>query len=207
METINDYELLYLMSEQDEEAQKLLIRNYEQRIERIIRKIVSGGGVKHLRSEEFNDLKSKCMLSLIDAVNQYHDETGVPFSYYASLCISTCVRSYLRKSRSQSNYMFATSTSLDLDLSEDEGCYLISLVENNQAEFDPKWHLELKEAEAKVKEAELQLSEDELLIWTMRRDGCSYREIADKSGHTIKHVGYVLHKIKKIFSGIIDYQK
>lgn len=207
METINDYELLYLMSEQDEEAQRLLIKNYEQRIERIIRKIVSGGGVKHLRSEEFNDLKSKCMLSLIDAVNQYHDETGVPFSYYASLCISTSVRSYLRKSRSQANYMFATSTSLDLDLSEDEGCYLISMVENNQAEFDPKWYLEMKEAQAKVKEAELQLSSDELLIWTMRRDGCSYREIAEQSGHTIKHVGYVLHKMKKILSGIIDYQK
>lgn len=36
METMNDYELLYLMSEQDEEAQKLLIKLYEQRIERII---------------------------------------------------------------------------------------------------------------------------------------------------------------------------
>lgn len=207
METMNDYELLYLMSEQDEEAQNLLMKNYEQRIDRIIRKIVSGGGMKHLRSDEFNDLKSKCMLSLIDAVNQYRDETGVPFSYYASLCITTCVRSYLRKSRSQANYMFATSTSLDLDLSEDEGCYLISLVENNQAEFDPKWHFELKEAQAQVKEVELQLSAEEQLIWTMRRDGCTYREIAEKSGHTIKHVGYVLHKIKKILSGIIDYQK
>ena len=147
METMNDYELLYLMSEQDEEAQKLLIKLYEQRIERIIRKTVSSGGGKHLRSDEFHDLKSKCMLSLIEAVNQYHDETGVPFSYYASLCITTCVRSYLRKTRSQANYMFATCTSLDLDLSEDEGCYLISLVQNNQAEFDPKWSFELKEAQ------------------------------------------------------------
>ena len=32
METMNDYELLYLMSEQDEEAQKLLIKLYEQRL-------------------------------------------------------------------------------------------------------------------------------------------------------------------------------
>ena len=171
METMNDYELLYLMSEQDEEAQKLLIKLYEQRIERIIRKTVSSGGGKHLRSDEFHDLKSKCMLSLIEAVNQYHDETGVPFSYYASLCITTCVRSYLRKTRSQANYMFATCTSLDLDLSEDEGCYLISLVQNNQAEFDPKWSFELKEAQNKVKEVEAQLSEDERQIWLLRKAG------------------------------------
>ena len=206
METMNDYELLYLMSEQDEEAQKLLIKLYEQRIERIIRKTVSSGGGKHLRSDEFHDLKSKCMLSLIEAVNQYHDETGVPFSYYASLCITTCVRSYLRKTRSQANYMFAC-TSLDLDLSEDEGCYLISLVQNNQAEFDPKWSFELKEAQNKVKEVEAQLSEDERQIWLLRKAGCTYREIAEKSGHTVKHVGYILHKIKKILAGIIDYQK
>ena len=207
METMNDYELLYLMSEQDEEAQKLLIKLYEQRIERIIRKTVSSGGGKHLRSDEFHDLKSKCMLSLIEAVNQYHDETGVPFSYYASLCITTCVRSYLRKTRSQANYMFATCTSLDLYLSEDEGCYLISLVQNNQAEFDPKWSFELKEAQNKVKEVEAQLSEDERQIWLLRKAGCTYREIAEKSGHTVKHVGYILHKIKKILAGIIDYQK
>ena len=37
--------------------------------------------------------------------------------------------------------------------------------------------------------------------------GMSNREIAEKSGHTVKHVGYILHKIKKILAGIIDYQK
>ena len=103
--------------------------------------------------------------------------------------------------------MFATCTSLDLDLSEDEGCYLISLVQNNQAEFDPQWHFALKEAQAQVREVEMQLSEEEREIWQLRRVGCTYREIAEKSGHTVKHVGYILHKIKKILAGRIDYQK
>ena len=58
-----------------------------------------------------------------------------------------------------------------------------------------------------MKEAEAQLSEDERQIWQLRKAGCTYREIAEKSGHTVKHVGYILHKIKKILAGIIDYQK
>ena len=41
----------------------------------------------------------------------------------------------------------------------------------------------------------------------LRTSDATVLEIAEKSGHTVKHVGYILHKIKKILAGIIDYQK
>ncbi len=203
MNSLNDYELLYLLEESDEEAQRLLVEKYKGFIEKIIYRTLAACATR-LSDEEFHELVLTCTKTLIDAAGTYREENNVAFSFFAGMCIKSHVRTYLRNRRSYSNYMFSTCVSLDSLINEEDGSYLMELVKDTQKTFDPKRQFEIKEAKEKVNKTSAQLSEEERRIWNLWMHGYSYKEIGDMCNHTVKHIGYVLYKVKKILAGIID---
>ena len=203
MEGINDYELLYLVRQKDEEALALLMEKYRPKIYGIMYRLTSASNFRYSTSDGQSDLYQRCQIAFPDIIDNYREDCS-QFSYYVGLCIDSTVRSELRRQRSNANHSFATSTSLDLLLQENNGGYLMDLMPNMNSDFDPLYHQRVDEALVLIRSIEKDLTEEERIIWRRRRGGYSYNEIAEELHINPKRVGYKALKIKKILSGLID---
>lgn len=203
MEKINDYEMLYLIRQNDEEALDLLIQKYRTRIYRIMSKLTGKSNYYYSTNDEQNDLFQRCLIVLTEIINNYR-EGNSDFSYYVCMCIDSEVRNYLRNQRTKSNHMFKTSTSLDLILNETEGSYLVDMLPSKNYEFDPLYQRKMIEAKELIVQVEANLTQEEIEIWNYRREGYNYTEISKRMNLSTKRIAYVNQKIKKILSGLID---
>lgn len=200
---INDYEMLYLIHMKDEEALSILLKKYESKISGMIKKVVEGSNYHYFFSDEKQELLHRAKIALIEAIDLYED-SKVPFSYFVQICVTSAIRNYMRAQRGCANYMLSTSLSLDLMVNEAGGSYLSELVESRNKESDPRLYAQYTHLLGLIEDFEKTLDEKELKIWKMRQAGFTYREIAEQNDCSIKRVGYVLARIKKKLSGIID---
>ena len=109
----NDYELLYLMSEFDEEAERILFEKYTNLIKARIRKF----GVKPRYKEDF---VQEGLYMLVVAVRTYNELSNKTFNKYFDLILQ---RKFLKIIQKEKNYYN------DVDLREEENIikYLLGL--------------------------------------------------------------------------------
>lgn len=203
MEKLNDYELLYLIRQKDEEALDLLIRKYRNRIYRIMSKLTGKSNYFYSTNDEQNDLFQRCLIALFDTITMYREGSS-EFSYFVCMRIDSEVRNYLRNQRTKANHMFKMATSLDLILNESEGSYLVDMLPSKNYEYDPLYQRKIVEAKETIDEVETELTQEEIAIWKLRRQGYNYVEISKLMNLSTKRIAYVNQKIKKILTGIID---
>lgn len=91
----NDNELLYLISENDDDAKELLIKKYQPLILKYIKS-------SNLSGEEVSDFYQECMLALIKAINTYNEMYHFSFNSYFNLILKRKII-YLNKKRIKEN--------------------------------------------------------------------------------------------------------
>lgn len=184
MEYNNDYELIYLIKEDNEEALNLMFNKYEP----LIRKIASHYYLifKSIKID-YEDLIQEGRIGLFEAIKNYKLKREVLFYTYAIVCIKGRIISFLKKQTTNKNIVLSTSYSIEesnltkepyyyeepLELIEDSNYFSIIIRFKNSLDFIDS------------------------NIFELRYNFFSYEEIANLLNIKIKDVDNRIYKIKK----------
>lgn len=201
---MNEYEILYYIRQNNEEASKMLINSFQKRIYCAIRRIKDKLNYRYTTSDEDEELIHYCNQALLKAVERYQDYGKASFTSYATSCIEKAIRTYIRNKRTGANRELSNALPLDAVMSEKEGLYYIDVVENNNPAFNPADSIHKIEQEMMKDFLKSKLSDIEYQVYELRLLGYNNREIAEKMNETPRRINYIYAKIKKLLISHID---
>ena len=103
---INDYEVVYLVKENDEEARKIIFNKYIP----IVRKLASKYSMSAKWARvDFDDLVQEGLIALNDAIDKYDENSGALFYTFACICVERRILTFCRKMSSNKHYYLNTS--------------------------------------------------------------------------------------------------
>ena len=187
----NDYELIYLAQENNEEAKEMLYQKYKNLMYTNAKTFVMENSDKGV---DFNDVLLELKICFEEAVNNYNQDNGASFNTFLISYISNSLKTYKRSIDKKKNKILNESIPLEddeIDYSnklykeEDMIEYMIFDSGNNYESY----YDELKEPEKEIIE--------------LLKSGYSYSEIADMLNKDIKYVYNNIYKIKNKLKGII----
>ncbi len=196
----NDYELLYLVSENNDDARDIFYSKYENVI-----KIKASKYKKYVESMgyDFSDILQEGRLGLTNAINSFKEHKDVQFHTFANLCIDRQLATFIRDISRDKHKLLNTSISLD-STTNSVGRPLTEII-LDERNVDP----ELSFIEAEEKE-ELYNKIDDILtttekdVFDLRIQGFSYKEIANILDITPKAVDGTISRIKNKLSNIVN---
>jgi RNA polymerase sporulation-specific sigma factor len=198
----NDYELLYLISENNEDAKELFYKKYRPIIELKARKYT-----KYAESKgyDYNDLVQEGMIGLSKAIKDYSEQKDVQFITFANLCIERQMFSFLRNISSGRHKILNDSLSFDTTTNS-YGTPLIDLLDDKNVNPETTF-IESEEKEDLYNDIVSVLNEKEIEVFELRTKGFSYKEISSLLNITEKAVGKHIERIKEKISKMLDESK
>ena len=199
--SINDYELIYYVRQNDEESQALLIQRYHRTIWAIIHNLVPAPRPAYI---DLDDLYQEGLIGLLEAVNNFKEDMEASFGTFARVCVEREIRSLLRKYRTGSYSLLSCAVSLDMSVSEDENITLMDTVACGKTDFDPVYATYVSWAKDQIPFIKKTLCESEWQVYRLHSMGYSYKEISSQVGCREKDVDNILQKIKKKLPTLFD---
>lgn len=194
----NDYELLYLISENNEEANELIFKKYNPIIEYYAKKylpLVSNKGI------DYNDLYQEGLIGLNAAIEGYKDQKNIKFSTFAFICIKRKILSAIRIASRKKHSILNDSYSIEDNINSDNMTYYDVISDDDNIE-DKIINKEMKEEFNKRLSTDLTFFERE--VYNLRINGFSYDEIAKALNKTIKSVECTISRIKVKLKKIME---
>ena len=114
---INDYQLIYLVEEKDENALNILYDKYKPIVDLKAKKYLKYGKKIGL---EYEDLYQEGMLGLSEAIVSFDQEKNAQFKTFANLCMERQIFSLLKKASRKKHTLLNDSVSLDEKINDDE---------------------------------------------------------------------------------------
>ena len=199
----NDFELLYLVSENNEDAKDMFYDKYESII-----KMKASKYKKYVESMgyDFNDILQEGRLGLTNAINAYRDQKDVRFYTFANICIDRQLVTFIRSISRDKHKLLNNSVSLD-STTNSVGRPLTEIILDDK-NIDPELSfIEEEEREELYKKIEEKLTTIEKDVFDLRVQGFSYKEISSILDITPKAVDGCITRIKNKLSNIIDIDK
>ena len=198
----NDYELLYLISENNEEAKELFYKKYKPIIELKAKKFT-----KYVESKgyDYNDLIQEGMIGLSKAIKDFSEQKDVKFTTFANICIERQILSFMRNISAGRHKVLNESLSFDTTTNS-YGLPLINLLDDKNVNPETTF-IESEEKESLYNDIISILNEKEVEVFDLRTKGFSYKEISGLLNITEKSVGKYIEKIKTKISKMLDENK
>lgn len=187
----NDYELLYLIKEENEDAKEMFFEKYKPIVEIKANKIYN---LYPNYGYDINDLIQEGMLALNEAINTYSEEKDVKFNTYANVVIERHLLSFVRKFSSQKHKLLNSSVSIDAE--NNEGRILLEILNDNSTNPEHSFITEEEQRELKEKMKE-RLTDREREVFDLRFEGFSYQEISRLLNISVKSVDGTISRIKQ----------
>ena len=189
---INDYEILYLIEENMEDAQVLLYNKYRPLILSIANKyfkIIEGCSL------EMEDLTQDGYIGLDRAIKKYSTNRNCLFYTFAILCIERQMQTAIRNQQNNKNNILNNAVSLEntLPLSD---MVIGDTLEDNSI-IDPLNFILQKEKEIKLIHFQHDLSIVQAQVFQLRYQGFTYNEIAQLLDLSKKSVDSHLVRIRQ----------
>ncbi len=187
----NDYELLYLISENNEEANEVIFKKYNPIIEYYAKKylpLVSNKGI------DYNDLYQEGLIGLNSAIEGYRDQKDIKFSTFAFICIKRRIFSAIRIASRKKHSILNDSYSIEDNINSDNMTYYDVISDDEDNIEDKIINKEMKEEFNKRLNTDLTSFERE--VYNLRINGFSYEEIAKALDKTIKSIECTISRIK-----------
>lgn len=197
---LNDYEIMYLVEENDEDAEMILLEKYKP----IIFKIASQYKKEAKKCGlEIDDLVQEGYLGLYSAIQTYNSSNNVLFYTYAIFSIRSKILNCLTSSNAMKNRGFNQSISLFKNISGGNDGILMDILEDENALLP---HLKLDEHEMEIKIHEFMLSLDfsYSMIFELKINGFKNNDIANLLDFSMKYVSNVLFRIRKKLQFYLD---
>ena len=196
----NDNELIYLVSESNEDAKELIYEKYrpiiEMKAKKYVKFVVSKG-------YDMNDLIQEGMIGLTQAINDFKEQKNVQFQTFANLCIDRKIFSFIRNITRDKHRLLNESISIDASYSS-TGKPLIEMLfdENN---INPEEIFIERETKYELfNKIDEKLSKSEKEVFDLRMQGFSYKEISELLNITSKAVDGTLSRIKNKIKNILE---
>ncbi len=187
---INDYEQLYLVSENDDEAKENIFNKYKPIIISIAKKYL-----KYTNNRfDLDDLIQEGYIGLNRAINSFNEKEGVLFYTFSVVCIERQIKSYYRSYRTLKNQNFYSSYSLDMEIDD---MTLGNIIEDKSIVNNPILYLDNSYLNKKLIDFKHSLSFRNSLVFELRYNGFKYREIAQLLDISISIVDNSIHHCKE----------
>ena len=185
---INDYEVVYMVRENDEEAREIIFNKYIP----IVRRIASDHlALAKMARIEYEDLVQEGLIALNEAINKYNERSGVLFYTFLCVCVERRILTYCRKMNSSKHYLL--NTSLD-----DEYIYSVSDNDVFEAYFN---EINLERRFVSFKNL---FDIVESNIFELRYNGFSYKEISKLLDIPVSTIDGKLCKIRRILKETLN---
>ena len=165
---LNDNELIYLCSENNEDAASLLIDKYRNCILNILKEYLKEYDV---RGMEIADLYQEGLIGLIHAIKTYNENKDTLFYTYANACIKNSIISAMRQSFRKKNIILNNSYSLDNLIEDTNSCFYE--IFKDEASDPSELLLNKEETNDLIDKIKIKLSESENEIFELRLKGLS----------------------------------
>ena len=184
--TINDYELIYLVNENNEDAFNIIFKKYENLINKYANYYYNNYKQKGINKDELNQ---EGKIGLYMALKTFDTLRNIKFYTLALSFIKKYMLNYIRMSLSHKNQIISGSVSLDnIDIKE----------KNNVA-----LEIEEKELTKLLITFKNDLSFYEANIFELKYNGFKYDDIAKIMDMTKKQIDNKLLKIRKAFKNYL----
>lgn len=179
----NDYELIYMVRDNDNESYDVLFSKYTPIIKRIAYDYYCS--YKNY-GYDLDDFNQEAYIAFNNAVNNFKEEKDILFYSFVILCVRRSLFSFCRKISCERK-----------NISND---YLIDIDSNDvfcDSNIDD--YIDYKEIISDVKNISLDLTFIELCIFELKYNGFTYMEISELLDLPLRHIQFKGRKIKKFF--------
>ena len=198
----DDSELIYLISECNEEANEIIYEKYSPAIESYVKKylpLVEGAGL------DYNDLYQEGLLGLNSAINSYSTHKDIKFSTFAFICIKRKIITAIKNANRKKHSILNESFSLDYR-NEDSKDSFENIIPSSEESIEDM--LVNKENEDYFRHRiNDTLTDFEKMVYDLKINGFTYDEISCALGKTYKSIESALfrirNKVKKIMEEIV----
>ena len=188
----NDYELLYLVEEENEEAKEIFFEKYKPMVEMMAKKYYSQ---VNSSGYELNDFIQEGMMGLSQAINDYKNEKNIKFVTFANVCVKRQILSFIRDINRQKHQIL--NNSLSIEQENNSGRNLLSIL-NDGSTINPEESFILDEEQTLLKDKiKVHLTDREKEVFDLRFDGFTYQEIALLLNISVKSVDGAMTRIKQ----------
>lgn len=189
----NDYELLYYISEKNEDASDILLKKYDPLIISIAKnlyKSIEGTGI------EISDLIQEGRLGLFNASDTFNESKDTLFYTYAKTCIERKMYDLLKSVNRNKNKILNNSIPIEIDDEKGEYKSLDYLLKDDK-ENPEKLLIEEEKKKEKFDIINSKLNDFELRVLELKLDGYDNKEIASITNTDYKKIDNTLQRIKQ----------
>ena len=193
MKEYNDYELLYYISEKNEDASDILLKKYDPLIISIAKnlyKSIEGTGI------EISDLIQEGRLGLFNASDTFSESKDTLFYTYAKTCIERKMYDLIKSINRNKNKILNNSIPIEIDDEKGEYKSLDYLLKDDK-ENPEKLLIEEENKTEKFDIINSKLNEFEIRVLELKLDGYDNKEIASITNTDYKKIDNTLQRIKQ----------
>lgn len=196
----NDYELIYLIREGNEEANNILYKKYKPVIELKARKYYRSALNKGL---DYNDLVQEGMIGLSEALRDFNNYKDVKLSTFASLCIERQISTAVTKASRKKHMVLNESISYDF-INDDDDKPLIDYLAEEKEGNPLEYFVDREEWNETFEKIRNELTDFEYQVLELKINNFNYNEIATILDKTPKSIDNALQRIKRKAKSILD---
>lgn len=191
---INDYELLYMLHQKDDQAYFYLLNKYEG----LMWSLVNQFWNERIPLLEREDFFSVACSKLFEAVNMYNEAKMASFYTYFILCVKRRFTTLIRSAEREKQGLGYNLLSLDSFVSEKKDTCYVDLIRNNQLIYEPNYYIRYNELKDCLAQFIGQLTVEERKIWDCHNHyHYTYSEAAKILKITRKQYGNRLYFLRR----------
>ena len=179
----NDYELVSLAKEGNEDAINIIYQKYKPIIVKKSQNMIFRANHHGI---EISDIMQEGYIGLEEAIMNFNEKDEASFYTFAMLCINRQIINYLRKTTGGKDKILNDAVAID------------EYVEKNMKDdYDTEFSFIYKEYEKDItSEIEKQLTDFEFNVFKMKMNGYSFEEIANNLNRDLKSIYNTFQRIK-----------
>lgn len=194
----DDGELLYMLSDNNDETKFLIAQKYKPVITYYANKYstyVEGKGL------DFNDLYQEGLIGLIGAVDSFKEQKDIKFSTFAFLCIKRKILTAVKNANRKKHSVLNESYSLDYTMEDDIRSFDNFLTTSKGGLEDLL--VSKEDNDYFNKRLSEELTDFERTVYDLRINNFGYDEIANTLGKTPKAIERTLVRIRSKLTNIL----
>lgn len=183
----NDYELLYLAKENNEEIIQILFNKYK--------KIIYTKAKKYSKNSNLDDLYNIAKLSFYRAIDNYRDDN--PFATYLNVCLESSLSNQYKQTNTKKNKILNEAISID-----DENNQILNIFYDEKQNPETIYFEDYNYQKLKNKIIK-RLTWKEELIFKLRIENYSVKEISEIIDYRLQTVYSILKRIQTKISKLV----
>lgn len=188
---LNDYELVSLAKENNDEARKLIYQKYKPII---VKKSKDAFLFTSHHGIDINDIMQEGYIGLEEAIRGFSEKDGATFYTFAVLCIDRKIKNYIKSTLQNKNKFLNEAITIDERLEN-----IISDSCNIEDSF--MYKIKKEDLKSAIKK---ELTDFENKVFDLRLENYTTEEIAKKLNKDIKSIYNSFHRIKQKIKKILE---